>query len=183
MLKMLEPIENQYIKIGEISRSHGVDGEVLIISDVFAPNLFDEIDLINLQNNRGDLIPARIEWVRSEEKPDRLSFFVKFEHVADRNQAQQLKGYSVYLERDIAGSLIDEPEASSDYRSFSIYNEEESKIGEVEFLIDNPAHPILQVITKNNRQLLIPFVDEYVVSSDKEKKIIRCKNLDQLEDL
>ena len=87
---MLEPIENQYMLIGYIARSHGVKGEVLVISEIEAPALFDEVDLVLLQNERGDLFPARVSSVRVDQQPGRLSFFVKFEHVTDRTQAENL---------------------------------------------------------------------------------------------
>ncbi len=180
---MLEPIENQYLLIGHVNRSHGVHGEVLIISDVQVPELFDEIDIVHLQNSRGDLVPARIESVRVQEKQNELSFFVQFEHVADRNEAEQLKNYPVYVTREAAEPLIDRSEAPADYSAFLVYDEDGQHLGQVELTIDNPAHPILQVATKDDRQMLIPFVDEYITSFDDEQKTIRCQNLDQLEGL
>ena len=180
---MLEPIDNQYLLIGYVNRSHGVNGEVLIISDVYAPTLFDEIDLVHLQNSRGDLVPARIESVRVQEKKNRLSFFVQFEHVADRNEADKLKNSAVYVRREKADPLIDWSDAPVDYSAFQVYDENNQHLGEVELTIDNPAHPIIQVATKDDRQLLIPFVDEYISSFDEEQQVIRCQNLDQLEGL
>lgn len=180
---MLEPIENQYILIGHINRSHGVRGEVLIISELFAPTLFDEIDLVNLRDSRGDLVPARVESVRVEEKQNRLSFFVKFEHVADRNQADALKGRAVFVEREIAERLREETDLPQDYSTYEVYDEQDRKMGSVDTTIDNPAHPILQIVTNDGRQLLVPFVDEYIRSCNDEDKIITCHNLDQLDEL
>ncbi|MDR8393141.1 ribosome maturation factor RimM [Aliifodinibius sp. S!AR15-10] len=179
---MLEPIANQYLLIGYVNRSHGVHGEVLIIPEVEVPTLFEEIDIVHLQNSRGDLIPARIESFRVQEKQNRLSFFVKFEHVADRNEAEQIKNCPVYVNRAAAENLIDQP-ATVDLTDYEVYDEQDQQLGKVEFTIDNPAHPILQVSTDDDRQLLIPFVDEYIVTLNEEDKIIRCQNLDQLEGL
>lgn len=180
---MLDPIEDQYLLIGHINRSHGVKGEVLIISDLYAPDLFDEIDLVHLQNSRGDLIPARVESVRVQEKQNRLSFFVQFEHVADRNEAEQLKNRPVYVNREAAEPLIDQSDVAVDFSSFQVLDEQGQHLGEVELTIDNPAHLILQVVTNEGDHLLVPFVDEYIISFNEDEKSIRCRNLDQLEDL
>ena len=177
---MLEPIENQYEKIGYISRSHGVQGEVLIIPEVYAPTLFDAIDLARLETARGDLVPARIESVRVQEKNNRLSFFVKFEHVADRTQAENLKNASVFAEREIVESLLDTDALPLDLTSFTILSEGKS-IGTVEEMLENPAHPILQVVTNEQEELLIPIVDEYIADIDEESKQIQCRNLEQLK--
>ena len=179
---MLEPIEDQYLLIGHIARSHGVKGEVLLISEVQAPQLFDDIDLAHIQNVRGDLIPARIESFRVQEKNNRLSFFVKFEHVSDRNQAEELKSCPVYLLKEKVDDLIDDDEYV-DYTEFEIKDDQENNIGIITGVIENPAHPILEVLTDNQEKLLIPFVDEYISSVDEDQGIIYCQNLEQLTNL
>lgn len=176
---MLEPIENQYEKIGYISRSHGVQGEVLIIPDVYAPTLFDVLDLVRIETARGDLVPARIESVRVQEKNNRLSFFVKFEHLTDRTQAENLKNSSVFVDREIVESLLDTDARPLDLTSFAIISDGQS-IGEVKEMLENPAHPILRVVTDEQEQLLVPLVDEYVADIDEEAKQIQCINLEQL---
>lgn len=172
-------MEHQYKKIGYISRSHGVQGEVLIIPGIYAPALFDILDLVRIETARGDLIPARIESVRVQEKNNRLSFFVKFEHVVDRTQAEELKNLSVFVDRDAVASLLDSDEPPLDLTSFQIFSDGES-VGAVDMMLDNPAHPILQVTTNDQEQLLIPVVDEYITDIDEEARQIQCKNLNQL---
>ncbi|HYW33815.1 MAG TPA: ribosome maturation factor RimM [Balneolaceae bacterium] len=178
---MLEPIENQYVKIGRIARSHGVQGVVLIIPELYAPDIFDEIDLVRLQNARGDLIPARIESVRVQEKNNRLSFFVKFDHVTDGNEAEKLKNMAVFVDRKQVEPRL-EDEATNDRTGYSVFDENGKKIGIVEDIIDNPAQPILVVQAKEN-QRLIPMVDEYVTDIDEKEAIIRVQNVNQLDGL
>ena len=176
---MLEPIENQYQQIGYIARSHGVQGEVLIIPELYAPTLFDALDLVHIKNARGELVPARVESVRVQEKNNRLSFFVKFEHVSDRTQAEDLKNFAIFADREMVENLLDSDDMPLNLTSFDIWADGEC-IGSVEAMLQNPAHPILQVITKEENELLIPVVDEYVAEVDEENKKIQCKNLSQL---
>jgi 16S rRNA processing protein RimM len=179
---MLESIENQYQQIGYISRSHGVQGDVLIIPEIYAPTLFDALDLVRIENARGDLVPARVESVRVQEKKNRLSFFVKFEHVSDRTQAEDLKNSAVYADREMVEDLLDPDEMPLDFTSFNVWADGEH-VGSVEAMLQNPAHPIIQVITTEQKELLIPVVDEYVAKVDEENQKIQCKNLHQLEGL
>jgi len=179
---MLEPVENQYIQIGYIARSHGVAGDVLIIPEVYAPTLFDTLDLVRIENARGELLPARVESVRVQEKNNRLSFFVKFEHVTDRTQAERLKHFAVFADREMVESLVTQNGASIDFTAFEIWVDG-NPVGSVKAVIENPAHPILQVLINEQEQLLIPLVDEYVNGIDKEAERIQCKNLDQLRGL
>jgi 16S rRNA processing protein RimM len=179
---MLESIEAQYQQIGYIARSHGVQGEVLIIPEMYAPTLFDTLELVRIEDARGDLIPARVESVRVQEKNNRLSFFVKFEHVTDRTKAEQLKQHAVFADRKQVEPLIDREESPVNILSFAVrFNDQQ--IGTVENIINSPAHPILEVVTDDNEQLLVPFVDEYVTAVDEEARHIRCQNLEQLKGL
>ena len=177
---MLEPADQQYVMIGHIAQAHGVDGTILMIPEHDAPALFETIDLVRLQNTRGDLVPARIESVRVQERNDRLSFFVKFDHITDRNQAEALKNHRIYADRTNVGDLT-KPDGPASLISFEIRDDQDNLIGSVDDLIENPAHPILVAETKTG-DLMIPFVDEYITSTDEENAIIYCKNLNQLTD-
>ncbi|HKK45598.1 MAG TPA: ribosome maturation factor RimM [Balneolaceae bacterium] len=179
---MLEPVENQYIQIGYIARSHGVAGDVLVIPEVYAPTLFDTLDLVRIENARGELLPARVESVRVQEKNNRLSFFIKFEHVTDRTQAEELKHFAVFADRETVEGLVNQDDVPIDFTAFEIWANGKP-IGSVEATIENPAHPILQVVIDEQEQLLIPLVDEYIIGIDKEAEKIQCKNLDQLRGL
>ena len=179
---MLESIEHQYRKIGHIARSHGVQGDVLIIPESYVPTLFDSLDLVRIENTRGDLIPARIESVRVQEKNNRLSFFVKFEHVADRTQAEKLKQLAVYASREQVNDLLDQQDDSLAVTSFEVWADGK-QVGSVVNTVQNPAQVILVVETNNQKQLLIPFVDEYVVAVNEERQRLQCQNLDQLKGL
>lgn len=179
---MLEPIEDQYQKIGYISRSHGVDGEVLLIADLEAPQLFDKIDLVHIQNTSGDLVPARIESVRVQKKNNRLSFFVKFDHVSDRNRAEELKSFPVFvMQKNIEGLL--EQYAATDYTSYDVKDSSGKRIGTVVSVIENPAHLILEISVQGQDLLMVPVVEEYVTSIDENEAVIHCRNLEQLSGL
>lgn len=181
---MLTPIERQYEEIGQIVRSQGIHGEVVIISEYDVPILFDEKDLVYVQNMRGDLIPARIEKSRIKSQKNQISFFVKFEHVADRKQAEELRGFSVFKRKsEVEPLLKDNPDEIFDLSDFVVFDEQQNIIGTVDDVIDNPAHPILVVQQQGLNPLLIPFVDEYVVEVQESEQRIVCKNIDQLADL
>jgi len=91
-----------------------------------------------------------------------------------------LKNSSVFADREIVESLLDTDNLPLDLTSFAIVSDGQS-IGEVEEMLENPAHPILQVVTDKQEQLLIPLVDEYVADIDEEAKQIQCTNLEQLK--
>jgi ribosomal 30S subunit maturation factor RimM len=102
--------------------------------------------------------------------------------VTDRTQAEKLKHASVFAESNAVESFMDFDDTPIDFTIFEV-RVDDTFIGSVREVIDNPAHPILMVITEGQNQLLIPFVDEYVVEVNEDQQIIQCQNLDQLADL
>lgn len=176
---MPEPLENQYYLAGHIARSHGVDGTVLIVPVIEAaqPELFDSVELVRLQNERSDLIPARIDTVKIQEKDDRISFFVKFEHINNRNEAEEITRMPVFIDK---GQVENSLAADDPLISFKVLNEMGDYIGIVDSVIHNPAHPILEIST-DTLKILVPFVDEYIDEVNEDEQTICCKNLDQLD--
>jgi 16S rRNA processing protein RimM len=177
---MLEPADQQYVCIGRVARSHGVEGAILMIPDIDAPSLFDDIDLVRLEDARGDLIPARVQSVRVQKKNNRLSFFVKFDHITDRNQADAIKDFTIFASQQKIGHLLnDSSQAKATLISFDVVDESGKSVGKVTEVIGNPAHPILSVKSDDGR-LLIPLVDEYVTETDEANETIHCQNIDRL---
>lgn len=178
---MTQSQTSQYTEVGYVARAHGTAGEVMIIPEFAVPDLLQTEDLVRIKNHRGDLIPARIEKLRVDDRKNRISFFVKFDHVADRTEAEQLKGHKIFLEAGKVETLIGEEEEEL-YMDYEVFDEHDAYVGLVEDIIPNPAHPILEVITDGGH-LLVPAVDEYIRSVDEEGRRLYCQNLDQLTGL
>lgn len=179
---MTQPANNRFIEIGRIGRPHGLEGTVRIVpNSVFTAYLLDQTSIVFMKNNRSDLIPVRIESIQIEEKRNQQTFFVKFDSIADRTDAEQAIGKALFIEKEKPDSLLakqDEPVSIVGY-AVDYQNRE---IGRVLDVLKNPAHPILEISFESG-SLLIPFVDEYIEKTDHEKHTVYCQNLDQLTDL
>ncbi|NLA78534.1 MAG: 16S rRNA processing protein RimM [Erysipelothrix sp.] len=58
--------------------------------------------------------------------------------------------------------------------------EDQNHIGKVIEVMDNPAHPILRVLTPNQKHVLIPYVDAFVVDVDIQEKVINIQSIEGL---
>ncbi len=175
----MEPIENQYERIGRIAGPHGLEGTVVIIPESTGAYILQNTGLVRLQDSSDNLIPARVESVRVQQKNNRTTFFVKFDHIADKNQALQLKKMTVFVSKD---KLDDYNEVDDNITSYGIRDENNCKAGIVKDVLPNPAHPIL-VVQDGDYERLIPFADEYIIEVDDENSIIYCQNMQQLSEL
>ncbi|MEQ8524304.1 ribosome maturation factor RimM [Gracilimonas sp.] len=167
-----------FVQVGHIERSHGLEGEVKVFFDVDDPQKAENLKLVYLRNERGDFYPARIMDLRVEGKRNKISFFVQFDHIADRTGAEALKSKGIFLETDDAEPFVSaEEEPDDSLVDHEVYDGDES-IGLVVDVMNNPAHPILVVATTSGSRL-IPYIDHFV--KDRRDGNIYCQNLDELE--
>lgn len=97
--------------------------------------------------------------------------------VPDRNAAEALKGATVQVRRSDFPALSDDEFYWVDLIGLTVENLGGEQLGTVTDLMDNGAHPILRVTVpdgadtdKAPRELLIPFVDQFVRTVDQTAK-------------
>ncbi|MEX0890043.1 MAG: hypothetical protein WDZ33_00765 [Balneolaceae bacterium] len=174
---MTEP-DSRLGKIGMIEQVHGLDGVVRLSAAVEMEEKLREGELLYLKNRRGDFIPVRIEQVRLEEKHKRCLFFVKFDRIANRTEAEPFLNSGIYSDQPGSSSVTAEVGIEG-YRVF----DGTGQIGTVSSVMKNPAHPILQIRTSSGGELLIPWVDIYVRSVDPENRTVQCGDIEILRNL
>lgn len=170
--------DSQLGKIGTIEQVHGLEGVVRLSVDPEMEEQLHEGGLLYLRNRRGDFTPVRIEQVRLEEKHKRRLFFVKFDRIANRTEAEPYLNSGIYSDLERAPS-VSTREGIEGYRVL----DETGLIGTVSSVMQNPAHPILQVRTSSGGELLIPWVDAYVRSVNPENQSVQCVNIEILRNL
>lgn len=173
-------MNSRFTEIGRIGKARGLDGVTRFLPETnFTDDLLSPGSIVYIKNERSDLVPMRIESVYQEEKKNQVTFFVKFDLIANRSDADAAMDKAVYTDREvepIEAESSDEPDMTG---YDVIYND--TIFGSVLDLMSNPAHSILEVKTESG-SLLIPFVDEFVDDTDHQKKVVYCINLDQLTD-
>lgn len=169
-----------FTQIGEIARSHGLKGELKVLLETEDPEVAQALNLVYLRNERGDFYPCRIASLRTEGKGNRISFFVQFDHIADRNSAEALRGKPLFIEHNKAEAFFLEDEEEDSFLDFEVTDENDNHVGLVTDELDNGAQLVL-VIATTKGSLLVPVVDQFVSFIDEEAGVITCCNLDLLE--
>jgi len=94
--------------------------------------------------------------------------------VADRDAAEALKGATVQVSRSLFPALDDDEFYWVDLIGMAVENPEGQALGTVKDMMDNGAHPILRVqpTGENAQEMLIPFVDQFVIKVDRDARKI-----------
>ena len=170
--------------IGRLGRPRGLEGWIRFepVSPA-AASLVSENQIFYVSDKISGYRPLRVLDVYTEEKRNTVSFFVKFDMITNRTEAEEIKDKALYSDRfdpdaDDVSDATDTQEA--DMTGYDLIpDESDEPIGSVLDIMESPAHSIIEAkIGKGS--LLIPFVEEFVSDVNHTERIIYCRNLDQL---
>ncbi len=105
--------------------------------------------------------------------------FIKFLDCNSRDEADFLQGLTLYLSRKHFNEISSEEHYLIDMIQSKIIDENQLEIGIVEDMISISSQNII-VAKIGKDELLIPYVDDYVMLFDKQNKTLVVKNISGL---
>lgn len=151
-----------YIEAGEIVTTHGVRGEVKVLSWLDSPEMLCEFDRCRIEGK---------EYVMDAVRVQKTCNLVKLRGVDTMEDAQKLRGKTMELYReDISDELIFAAELV-DVEVFA----DGASIGRIKEVLDYPGNSVY--VVQGEREYLIPAVKEFILSTDLEKNQIQVKLL------
>jgi len=170
--------ESDIFKIGKFTKPHGVKGEIAF---AFDNDVFNHVDCPYLICNiDGIFIPFFIKEYRFKGKETAL---ITFEDIDSEDKAQRFIGLEVFFPR----SYFEEKENNDiDYSwqfflGFTVIDESNGKLGVIED-IDEATINTLFIIKKEDKEYLIPAVEEFIINIDPKNKILYTKLIEGLID-
>lgn len=167
----------EFFRAGTIKKTFGVEGEMIF--------LFHKETEINLKQKEpifpeidGNLVPffiQKLQWHNSRE------LRVKLEDIDSIDTATGLTGLPFYLPLSVTGKQEQELRLL-DLEGFKVMNEQNEEIGWVKDVISQSFQDLLLIQT-GSAEIMIPFVEDYLVSADIDHKEIVLSLPDGLIDL
>ncbi len=149
-----------YIYIGEVVNTHGIKGEIRIISNFQYKNKVFIKNMNLYLGNRHQKMT--INSYRKHKNFD----MVTLEGINDINDAIAFKGDKVFIDRD---SIEIDGYFDEDLIGIDVIADDKI-IGKVEKIIDTLAHRIIVISGKKN--YMVPYVEEYIKNIDLNNKKI-----------
>ncbi len=153
----------EFINVGKIVNTHGLKGELRIISNFRHKKQVFKKGMILYVGKKKE------EFTINTYRFHKIYDMVTFDGFNDINEVEYLKGLNVYINEDDLdlGSEI----YSGKLIGFKVINEG-NEIGTITEIIDTPANEVIRV----NSDILIPYVDEFIEKIDIDKKEIYVKS-------
>lgn len=154
--------ETTLILMGKIVRPHGIHGELRVVPMTDWPERFESLKSFYLVNEReGDG-----RWVQAEES--RIhgdDIILKLRDIEDRNTAETLRGYELWVSRETLPPLPEDMYYISDLIGCSVKIMGGRVIGTVKDIHKMAAQDIY-VIDIDGREVMIPAVKEFIQQID-----------------
>lgn len=151
-----------YIEAGEIVTTHGVRGEVKVLSWLDSPEMLCEFDRCRISGR---------EYVMDSVRVQKTCNLVKLQGVDTMEDAQKLREKTMELYReDISDELI----FASELVDVEVYADG-ACIGKIKEVLDYPGNSVY--VVQGEREYLIPAVKEFILSTDLERNQMQVKLL------
>ncbi len=165
--------------LGKIAKKFSFKGEVLIYLDTDEPELYQNLESIFVGFGK-DLIPFFIE-NSSLHKNDFLR--VKLEDVNSELEADKILGSEVYLPLSMLPKLEGNKFYFHEIIGFTAKDINFGTIGIINDVNDSGAQAIFIIINEDEKEILIPIIDEFIEKVDRQNKTILLKTPQGLIDL
>ncbi len=171
--------KNNFRKIGSITKINRKTGEATVYFGRKNTTLKENPKVILLEID-GGLVPFYVAGITAM-GPE--NFRVLLEDYDSPGRAQQFVGCKVFLPLSLRVKSPAPDEIDfAEIIGFAIHDENSGHIGEIADVFESPDQVILQVF-KNEKEILIPLADEYVMEVNMAEKYISLDLPDGLLDL
>ena len=155
----------EFLEVGKIINTHGLRGDVKIVTWTDYPEDFEEIDKVYIKRKTGDEVLTI-----TNVKYQKNNIIVKFKEIADINEAEKYKNLVVWADREDLPELPEGAHYIADLIGLDIVDEYGNKIGKLVDVFNTGANDIYDVKRDGKKNLLLPVIDEVVKDIDLDAK-------------
>ena len=156
------------VVVGRLGRPHGVHGEISVEVRTDDPeNRFAIGAKITLKETNQVLTVAATRWHLSR-------LLIKFDEIQDRTQVDKVRGKLLVVEVDPSQT----PTGNNEFYEFQlidleVFNQKNEKLGVVKEVLPGSAQALIVVKTPENKEVMVPFVNQLVPEVDiRNKRIV-----------
>lgn len=157
----------KYFRVGVIANTHGIRGEVKVYPTTDDINRFKKLKKYILDTGK-EYIDLNVESVKFFKN----MVILKFKEYNNINDIECYKGKDILVSRDNAVKLEKGEYYIADILGAKVILEDGSEFGVLEDVMQTGANDVYVVKTLDNKEVLLPKIDECVKKLDIENKIV-----------
>ena len=158
-----------HFNLGRIGRTHGLTGDLICVLDTDKPHAYAKLDAFFLEINN-QFLPYFIRKfsIRGSEA------YISLEGVTNVEQASRLKGAEIYLPLEKLPKPGKNEFYFHDLIGCTLTDKNHGELGVVEEIIETAGQKLIS-FTHQGKEVLIPFVKQFVTTIDTENKTLKTE--------
>lgn len=167
----------QMLRVGVITSTHGVRGEVKVFPTTDDARRFKTLKKVILDGR--EPLELSIEQVKFFKN----MVILKFKGYDNINDVETWRQRDLLITRDQAVELKEDEYFITDLIGLTVVNEEETVLGRVKDVLETGANDVYVVELANGKELLLPAIKDCILNVDLEGGRMKVHVLDGLMDL
>lgn len=167
----------ELLRVGVISSTHGVRGEVKVFPTTDDPERFRLLKEMLLDTGR-EKLSLKIQNVKFFKN----MVILKFEGYDNINQIEMYRGKELWIRRDQAVELKENEYFIADLVGLTVIDDEEKVLGTLTDVIQTGANDVYAVKLENGKEVLIPAIRQCILKVDLEAGMMKVHVLPGLMD-
>lgn len=153
------------LRIGVITTTHGIRGEVKVFPTTDDPRRFDDCDEVILMHKK-EALTLHVERV----KYFKNMVIVKFKEFHDINEVEQFRKCDIMVTREHAVPLEEGEYFICDIIGADVVEEDGTLIGVVKDVLETGANNVFVIETETGKEVLFPSIPDCIKKVDVENK-------------
>lgn len=166
------------LRVGVISSTHGVRGEVKVFPTTDDANRFKKLKTVILDTGR-EQMTLNIESVKFFKN----MVILKFKEFNDINEIEKYKGKDLLIKRDQAVKLAPNENFIADLIGLKVVTDEGNDFGMLKDVLQTGANDVYVIETPEGKEYLFPAIPQCILNVDLDEKVVTVHILDGLLDL
>lgn len=155
------------LKVGVITTTHGVRGEVKVYPTTDEPERFLELDYVLLDTGR-ELRKLEIKNVKFFKN----LVILKFKGVDNINDIEKYKGRDLWIPREEGQELEEDEYYIADLLGMSVVLEDGTEFGILKDVMETGANDVYIIDSVENGEVLLPAIKECILDVNLEKNVM-----------
>ena len=162
--------KEDFYYLGRISKPFGSKGQLTVFLDVDDSRKYKKLESIYLDLD-GEWVPF---FITSIEILSGRKALIQFEDVNNAQDAAVYTGREMYLPLTSLPTLKGKKFYYHEIKGFTVIDKVHGKIGIISDVMDLPRQSLLQIV-HDDKEILIPILDDVIVKIDRDKKELHIR--------
>jgi 16S rRNA processing protein RimM len=168
----------QFLKIGVITTTHGVRGEVKVFPTTDDADRYLDLDEVILRKN-GKSENHGIENVKFFKK----QVILKLSGIDSMNDAELYRNWEIFIPREEGVELDENEYYQADLIGLTVYTEDGKEFGELREVLETGANDVYVVRTAAGKDVLLPAIRDCIIDVNIEEGTMKVHLLPGILDL